>query len=57
MVTIKPKTVVTMKMAGACTTHARTDVTVRDITVVIDEPAERGDRISARRRPKPSWRR
>ena len=42
MVTIKPKTVVTMKMHGACTTHARTDVSVRDIEVTIDEPAERG---------------
>lgn len=42
MVTIKPKTVVSMKVHGACTTHARTDVSVRDITVTIDEPAERG---------------
>lgn len=42
MVTIKPKTVVTMKMQGACTTHARTDVTADNLTVVVDEPEERG---------------
>lgn len=42
MVTIKPKTVVTMKLHGACTTHARTDITVRDLKMTIDEPVERG---------------
>ncbi|MCG8545646.1 MAG: OsmC family protein [Alphaproteobacteria bacterium] len=42
MVTIRPKTVVTMKLQGACTTDARTDVTAGDLTVVVDEPIERG---------------
>lgn len=42
MVTIKPKTVVTMKLHGACTTHARTDVSADNLTMVVDEPLERG---------------
>ena len=42
MVTIKPKSVVTMKMQGACTTPARTDVSDGNLTVVVDEPVERG---------------
>lgn len=42
MVTITPKTVVTMKLRGACTTHARTDVSVRDVALTIDEPKVRG---------------
>jgi putative redox protein len=42
MVTVKPKTFVTMKLAGKGVTHARTDVSVRDLTLTIDEPAERG---------------
>jgi len=42
MATIKPKSVVTMKMAGKSVNHARTDISVRDQTFTIDEPAERG---------------
>jgi putative redox protein len=42
MVTVTQKTVVTQKLEGRCTSHSRTDVTVRDRSVVIDEPAERG---------------
>lgn len=42
MVTVKPKAIVTMKMDGACISHARTDVSVRDLRSIIDEPKERG---------------
>jgi putative redox protein len=42
MVTVTQKTVVTQKLEGRCTSHSRTDVTVRDRTVAIDEPVERG---------------
>ena len=42
MVSIKPKTIVTMKLQGTCSTHARTDVLVRDAEITIDEPEERG---------------
>jgi uncharacterized OsmC-like protein len=42
MVTIKPKTVVTMKLHGECTTHAGTDVSADSLTMVVDEPLERG---------------
>jgi uncharacterized OsmC-like protein len=42
MVTVTQKTVVTQKLEGRCTSHSRTDVTVRDRSVIIDEPAERG---------------
>lgn len=39
---IRAKTVVTYRTTAACPTHARTEIPVRDLTVVIDEPAERG---------------
>ena len=42
MGTVTQKTVVTQKLEGRCTSHSRTDVAVRDRTVVIDEPVERG---------------
>lgn len=42
MVTIKPKTVVTLRLKGACPSHSRTDITVRDLTFHVDEPVERG---------------
>jgi putative redox protein len=42
MVTVTQKTVVTQKLEGRCTSHARTDVKVRDRSMVIDEPLERG---------------
>lgn len=39
---IKMKTQITMRMHAACVSHARTDVEIRDLTVVVDEPLERG---------------
>lgn len=42
MVAVTQKTVVTQKLEGRCTSHSRTDVTVRDRAMIIDEPAERG---------------
>lgn len=42
MVTVKPKTVVTMRLTGECVSHSRTDVSVRDLASTSDEPAERG---------------
>jgi uncharacterized OsmC-like protein len=42
MVTVTPKTVVTMRLNGSCASHSRTDVTVRDLRTTIDEPVERG---------------
>lgn len=39
---IRPKTVVSMRLQGDCRSHSRTDVSVRDCNLVIDEPAERG---------------
>jgi putative redox protein len=42
VVTVKEKTVVTQRLQGRCTSHSRTDVMVRDRSMVIDEPLERG---------------
>jgi len=42
MVMVKQKTVVTMKLSADAATHSRTDVRVRDVSSVIDEPLERG---------------
>lgn len=42
MVTIRPKTVITHRMHGACTTEARTDLSVRGHDIVIDERTESG---------------
>jgi uncharacterized OsmC-like protein len=39
---VKMKTVVTYRATAACPTHARTEIPVRDLNVVIDEPLERG---------------
>lgn len=39
---VKEKSVVKMLLSGASVGHARTDVQVRDVTVTIDEPADRG---------------
>lgn len=39
---IKMKTVVTYRTTAACPTHARTEIPIRDLNVVIDEPKERG---------------
>ncbi|MFY0609879.1 MAG: OsmC family protein [Hyphomicrobiaceae bacterium] len=41
MVTIKPKTTVKQRMTASCPTHSRSDVSVRDVSFVIDEPVER----------------
>lgn len=42
MIQVREKTVVTMKLDGHCTSHSRTDVSVRDVRTTIDEPTERG---------------
>lgn len=39
---VKMKTVVTYRATATCPTHARTEIPVRDLNVVIDEPVERG---------------
>lgn len=39
---IKMKSVVTYRTTATCPTHARTEIPVRDLQVVIDEPMERG---------------
>ncbi len=39
---IRMKTVVTTTLAGNSPSHARTDITARDTSQVIDEPVERG---------------
>ena len=39
---IRMKTVVTYRATAQCPTHARTEIPVRDLNVVIDEPEERG---------------
>ena len=42
MANVRLKTVVDMKMNGQAQTHARTDIAVRDVNSVIDEPEARG---------------
>jgi len=42
MVTVRQKQVVTMKLGADAVSHSRTDVKVRDVGAIIDEPAERG---------------
>ena len=39
---IRMKTMVTLKAAAICTSHSRSDISVRDVTFTIDEPAARG---------------
>jgi uncharacterized OsmC-like protein len=39
---IKMKTIVTYRATAQCPTHARTEIPVRDLNVIIDEPIERG---------------
>jgi len=39
---ITPKLTVTTSVAGAGTSHSRTDISVRDVTGIIDEPEVRG---------------
>lgn len=42
MVVVREKTQVRMMLEGRAASHARTDVGVRDVRTVIDEPLERG---------------
>lgn len=42
MVTIRPKTVIDLKLHGACTSDTRTDISVRNLEFPIDERLERG---------------
>lgn len=42
MVKIRPKTTVKMAISATGETHGRTSVKVRDVSSIIDEPAERG---------------
>lgn len=39
---IRQKTTLTIKMSGKGTSHARSEISSRDLTVAIDEPVERG---------------
>lgn len=39
---IKMKSVVTYRATAQCPTHSRTEIPVRDLNVIIDEPVERG---------------
>src|SRR5690348_7517517 len=41
MVVVREKTTVTQRIRGQCPTHSRTDISVRDVRTVIDEPKER----------------
>jgi putative redox protein len=41
MVIVKEKTTVTQRLHADCPTHSRTEVSVRDVKTVIDEPKER----------------
>jgi uncharacterized OsmC-like protein len=41
MTAVKEKTIVTQRLHADCPTHSRTEVTVRDVRTVIDEPKER----------------
>lgn len=42
MAGIRMKTTVKLKADATCPSHARSDVSVRDLTFAIDEPTERG---------------
>jgi len=39
---VKMKSVVTYRAKAQCPTHSRTEIPVRDLNVIIDEPFERG---------------
>ena len=39
---IRQKTTITLKLSGKGTSHSRSEVAIRDLTSVIDEPVERG---------------
>ena len=40
---VKMKTVVTYRATAQCPSHSRTEIPIRDLNVIIDEPVERGD--------------
>ena len=40
--TIRQKTTVTLKYSGEGKSHSRTDIQVRDLVAIVDEPVERG---------------
>ncbi len=42
MVAVKMKTSVKLRLKAECPSHARSDISVRDLTFSIDEPTERG---------------
>ena len=42
MAVIKEKTTIRMRMEGLAQSHSRTDVGIRGLTKIIDEPVERG---------------
>ncbi len=39
---VTPKSTVTQKVQGKCVSHTQTDISVRDLGTIIDEPPERG---------------
>ncbi|WP_166415497.1 OsmC family protein [Cochlodiniinecator piscidefendens] len=39
---IRQKTTVPSRMTARCPSHARTDISIRDLVTIIDEPVERG---------------
>ncbi len=41
MVVVREKTAVTQRIHGNCPTHSRTEISVRDVRTIIDEPKER----------------
>ena len=41
MVAVREKTTITQRIRGDCPTHSRTEISVRDVRTVIDEPKER----------------
>jgi putative redox protein len=41
MVVVREKTSVTQRIHGDCPTHSRTEISVRDVCSIIDEPKER----------------
>ena len=41
MVVVREKTTVTQRIHDNCPTHSRTEISVRDVKTVIDEPKER----------------
>ena len=42
MANVVQKSIVTQKLSAKASSHSRTDISLRDLNVVIDEPTERG---------------